>query len=56
MIVLSFVDLPVLQKSEQTKIIIINNVVTIKFYHHLLKKRAVHALFKITPGKQMKNN
>ena len=29
---------------------------TIKIYHHQLKKRGVHALFQITSGKQIRNN
>ena len=42
MIFLLFVNLYVIQKSGKVK------VVTIKFYHLWLKKRGVHALFKIT--------
>ena len=39
-----------------SKIVFINWLVTIKFYHHWLQKRGVHALFKITLGKQIRNN
>ena len=32
-------------KQQESKIVFINQVVTIKFYHHQLKKRGLHALF-----------
>ena len=38
-----------------SKSVCINQVVTIKFYYKLLKKRGVHTIILITSGKQISN-
>ena len=43
-------------KELTSKIVFINWVVMIKFYHHWLQERGVHAIFLITSRKQMSNN